>query len=166
MRKHRKALVVNASPHQGSLTERFCKTFEQAIGEQHTTRLNICRDCPSYSDGKYDKKDTRWQQSVLKSEVLFIGTPVYWFNIPAVLKALLDDWAAIDDRLWQKERFAIIAAYAPEGGEISALNALVIPLNMMGFTFPGNAIVYVRDERKDGWAWEDIKEAAQGVRFE
>src|ERR1700720_1740923 len=111
MRGHRKALVINASPHHSSVVERFCTTFEQSFGIRYRVRLNLCRETPppGYSDGTYEHDSTRYQHLVRTSDVLFIGTPTYWFNIPAILKAFLDELAAIDETVCERERFATVA---------------------------------------------------------
>lgn len=159
--QHRRALVINASPKNGK-TLKFCKTFERAFGSQHTKRLNLAKNPPPHSDGTFKNTGTRWQEDTLKSDVLFIATPVYWFNVPSTLKAYLDDLAAIERKLWKNERFVIVAVHAPEGGEIGALNAIILPLNSMGFTLPRNGFVYYRGP-SDDWAWKDIEYAAEEV---
>jgi NAD(P)H-dependent FMN reductase len=158
------ALIVNASPHKPSVTSRFCDVFAEGFGAGYTTWLDLHAQPPPHSDGTYERDGTPWQQAVLATDVLFVATPTYWFNIPSILKAFLDDLTAIEEQLWEAERFAVIAVHAPQGGEIGALNALLAPLNMMGFTLPGNGYVYYRHEADD-WAWTDLKEIAKRMRF-
>jgi multimeric flavodoxin WrbA len=163
--RHRTALIVNASPHKRSITTRFCRTFEKGFGSHYTKQIELHDKPPPHSDGTYNKVDTPWQRHVLESDVLFIGTPTYWFNVPSILKAFLDDLAAIDEeKLWASERFMVIAVHAPEGGEIGAVNALVLPLNMLGFTLPANGYVYYRYPA-DRWAWKDLIDVAERIRF-
>ena len=169
MKRHPKALVVNASPHTPSVTERLCTTFEEAFCKSYAQRKSCIQrlnlpDCqPPHSDGKYEHKTTVWRQAVQDADVLFIGTPTYWFGIPSVLKAFIDHIGNNDQKLSKQERIAIIAVRSKEGGEIGALNALVVPLNMMGFTILGNSLVYYR-EGKDRGVWKDLRDAAKDAR--
>jgi NAD(P)H-dependent FMN reductase len=165
MARHRTALVVNSSPHEPSITTRFCDIFTDNFGPRYTRRLDLHKEPPPYSNGTYDNDNTKWQKHVIDADVLFIATPTYWFNIPSILKAFIEDLAAIDEILWEGDRYAVIAIHAPEGGEIGALNALMPALNMLGFTLPGNGFVYYRSAADD-WAWNDLGEVAKRVRFD
>jgi NAD(P)H-dependent FMN reductase len=165
MARHKTALVINSSPHEPSITTRFCDIFANSFGPRYTTRLDLHKEPPPHSNGTYDNGNTKWQKHVIESDVLFIGTPTYWFNVPSILKAFIDDLAAIDEILWEGDRSAVLAIHAPEGGEIGAVNALMPALNMLGFTLPGNGFVYYRDSGDD-WAWNDLSEVAKRVRFD
>jgi NAD(P)H-dependent FMN reductase len=164
MARRHTALIVNASPHKPSITSRFCDTFADGFGARYTTWLDLHDQPPPHSDGTYGRGGTPWQDAVLATDVLFVATPTYWFNIPSILKAFLEDLTAIEEQLWTTERFAVLAVHAPEGGEIGAVNALLAPLNMMGFTLPANGYVYYR-HTADSWAWTDLTEIAKRVRF-
>jgi multimeric flavodoxin WrbA len=163
--RHRKALIVNASPFRESVTAKFCKTFEKGFGADYTKQLNLHDAPPRYSEGTYTS-DSPLQKQVLDVDVVFIATPTYWFNVPAILKAFLDDLSGIDtEELWAIDRYVVVAVHAPEGGELGAIGALVLPLNMIGFTLPANGFVYYRNE-DDSWAWDDLTEIAKQLRYE
>jgi NAD(P)H-dependent FMN reductase len=163
--RHRTALVVNASPHGQSVTTKFCKIFEKGFGAEYTNQLNLHDAPPRFSDGSY-ATDTPLQKQVLDVDVLFIATPTYWFNVPAILKAFIDELSGIDTKkLWAVDRYVVVAVHAPQGGEIGAVGALVLPLNMMGFTLPANGFVYYRNE-DDSWAWNDLTEIAKQLRYD
>jgi multimeric flavodoxin WrbA len=154
-----KCLTINASPHNNSVTERFCKTFEEIMPSQ---RINLHDDPPPICRGRY-KKGSKWQKAVLDADMLFIATPTYWYNIPSILKAFLDDITAVDSQLWQDERYLYIAVHAPEGGEIGTINALMAPFNMMGFTIPACGYVYYRGTQ-DRWVWKELRRIAQDCK--
>jgi multimeric flavodoxin WrbA len=163
--RHRKALLVNASPFGQSVTTRFCKTFEKGFGAAYTKQLNLHDAPPRYSAGIYIT-GTPLQRQVLDPDVVFIATPTYWFNVPAILKSFIEDLSGIDTKeLWAIDRYVVVAVHAPEGGEIGAISAVVLPFNMMGFTLPANGFVYYRDA-DDDWALKDLADIAKQLRYE
>ena len=121
-------------------------------------RLNLHEDCPETCDGTYKRPEvlSSFQRAVLDADGMFVATPCHWFNVPGVLKNLIDHLTCIDSDLWERERPLCVAVHSPEGGEHGALAAIILPLNMMGFAIPANGYAYFNGG--DRWAYSEIEE--------
>ena len=153
-------LIINASPNPDGQTAQFCKVFVEAskkIGE--TTQLNLHDDPPPFCKGLAPKPEqlSIYQKAVLDCDALFIATPTYWFNVPSILKAFIENLDQIETDLWKRPRALGIAIYAPEGGELGPATSLVLPLNHLNFLFVELGYVFFRGIEKDAWAWEDLE---------
>ena len=156
-------LVVNASPHKNSKTERFCKLFEKYLSVPYK-QINLCDYNIPFSDGTYKKIDGDMEELrklVLECDGLFIASPTYWYNVPSILKAFIEQLTCIDSKLWQRERMLAIAVHAPHGGELGVFNAIVAPLNMFGFSLVGNGYAWYAGGRyKTSWWGNEVKHIA------
>lgn len=163
-----KFLVVNASAYHPSITAGFCDIFEQNCSRCgiDTKRLNLFIDTPPINPGHYQHPDdytiTEFQKMVLESDGMFIATPCHWFNVPGVLKNLIDHLTCIETDLWQKSRPLCVVVHAPEGGEYGALSSIILPLNLMGFAIPASGYAYYNGG--DKWAYDDIPEMPQRMK--
>jgi multimeric flavodoxin WrbA len=154
-----KFLVINASPHKDGGTQRFVDAFCDAADKvESVTKLNLHDNPPSFCKGGFVRPDVldTYQQAVLACDALFIATPTYWFNVPSILKAFIENLTPIESDLWQRPRTLGVAVYAPEGGELGCATAIILPLNHLGFSLVDSGYVYHRGIPKDDWAWEDI----------
>ena len=156
-----KILVLNCSAFRGSITEGYCYLFSSACSLEKikTTKINLYGEkIPMCNGRKYQRPDklSDIQKLVIAADGLFISTSVHWFNVPAVLKNFIDHISCVDVDLWQKERPLCCFVYSPEGGEIGALSAIILPLNMMGFCLPANGYAYYNG-KGDKWADDEVK---------
>ena|SRR3989344_9051614 len=154
-----KFLIINASPNSEGGTAKFCDAFltaAQKVGE--VKQLNLHDDPPPFCKGSLPKPEilSTYQREVLECDALFIATPTYWFNVPSILKAFIENLDPIELDLWKRPRTLGIAIYSPEGGELGPATATVLPLNHLNFSLVDNGYVYHRGIPKDDWAWEDI----------
>ena len=153
-------LIINASPSNQGGTAKFCSAFWDAAQKVGAAkRLNLHDDPPAFCKGSTSRPEALsvYQREVLACDALFIATPTYWFNVPSILKAFIEDLDPIESDLWQRPRTLGVAVYAPEGGELGPATAIVLPLNHLNFSFVDNGYVYHRGTPKDDWAWEDIE---------
>jgi multimeric flavodoxin WrbA len=162
-----KFLVINASPHKNGGTQKFVDAFVDAahkVGD--VTQLNLHDSPPPFSNGDFVRPDVlnMYQQEVLVCDALFIATPSYWFNIPSILKAFIENLTPIESDLWQRPRTLGVAVYAPEGGELGCGTATILPLNHLGFSLVDSGYVYHRGIPKDDWAWEDISRMPERMK--
>lgn len=154
-----KFLIIHASPHQDGGTARLAKAFRDAAERVGTVRqFNLHDDPPPFSTGNMDRPEklSAYQQAVLDCDALFIATPTYWFNVPSVLKAFIENIDGIEEDLWKLPKILGIGIYAPEGGELGPATALVLPLNHLNFTLVHSGYVFHRGIPKDDWAWDDL----------
>jgi multimeric flavodoxin WrbA len=156
-----KFLIINASPNENGVTVKFCDAFTKAaekVGE--VKRLNLHDDPPPFCRGILPRPRTLglYQREVLDCDALFVATPTYWFNVPSILKAFIEELDPIEEDLWEKRRAFGAAIHAPEGGELGPATALILPLNHLNFSLVNMGYVYHRGIPKDDWAWEDINE--------
>jgi multimeric flavodoxin WrbA len=155
-----KFLVINASPNKEGATSKFVKEFLNAaekIGEVEV--LHLHDDPPRFSDGNLNRPETmnKYQRKVMDCDALFIATPTYWFNVPAILKAFIENLTTIEEDLWKRPRILGVAIYAPQGGEQGAGAAIILPFSHFGFALVDVGYVYHRGISEDDWAWEDLR---------
>ena len=154
-----KYLVLNASPNQDGGTAKFVKAFREAAEKHGEVRvMNLHENPPRFSKGATtrDSNFTEYQQEALDCDALFIATPTYWFNVPAILKAFLEEIDEVDEKFYTRPRVLGIAVYAPQGGELGVASALVFPLNHLKFALVEEGYIFHRGIAVDDWAWEDI----------
>lgn len=154
-----KFLVINASPNKEGGTAKFVGAFKEAaqkLGD--VTILNLHDNPPRYahSEKQNDGEPTLYQKAVMDTDALFIATPTYWFNTPAILKAFLEELDEIDTKLYARPRALGMGIFAPQGGELGVATALTFPLNHMNFVLVDVGYVFHRGVPEDDWAWEDI----------
>lgn len=86
---------------------------------------------------------------ILHSDGFVIATPVYWFNVPGVLKNLVDRLTAlenmivIDGRCWIEGKVAGVIAVGDDSGVITVISNLFATLNSMGIIIPPWALAYI-----------------------
>jgi len=129
-------LTINASPVANGTTEGFCETFEKCIkGKCRFERINLRDFNIPPSNGLYKIPTIEVRkigERVLRSRGVFIATPTYWYNVPATLRAFIEQLTPIEEKLQKRSRLLAVATYSPEGGELGCFTAIVAPLNMLG----------------------------------
>jgi multimeric flavodoxin WrbA len=93
-----KVLVLNASPRKNGVTPALLKELEDNIGSEHSVetvvvhKLNTkpcfgCLKCRPDKECVLPRDDAHAvAKKIMDSDVLIIGSPVYWGNIPEPLK--------------------------------------------------------------------------------
>ena len=99
---------------------------------------------------------SRFHEQILRCDGLFIATPCHWFNVPGVLKNYIDHLTRIEHDLMQKTRPLCVFVHSPEGGEIGTVGAIVLPLNLLGFSLPAWGFAYFNGG--DRWAFDEVKD--------
>jgi multimeric flavodoxin WrbA len=105
-------------------------------------------------------------QKVLWSDVLLIGTPVYWYGIPGHLKNFLDRLTSLENvgKLLDG-KVAGFAVAAKEDGASAVIRDLMLILNDMGVLMPPYAFTYTttRPPDKDPWALRYARQLGQNI---
>ncbi len=95
-------VVLNGSPHTQGMTASLLRALVHPLEEEHVVewvdvnRLNMkaCRGCmacrPEEECALPRDDGHRVGESLRRAEVLVVGTPTYWGNMPAPLKLLFD----------------------------------------------------------------------------
>ncbi len=154
-----KYLVINASPNKDGGTAKFVTAFTEAADLLGDVRvMNLHDSPPHFSKGakSRDSDFTDYQQAALDCDALFIATPTYWFNVPAILKAFIEEIDEVDKMFYTRPRVLGVAIYAPQGGELGVASALVFPLNHLKFALVEEGYIFHRGVPIDDWAWADI----------
>lgn len=79
---------------------------------------------------------------VLKADGLIIATPIYWFNVPGVLKNFIDRLTAlenmifIDGRSWLEGKVLGVIATGNDSGDVKVLSNVALTFNFMGMIVP------------------------------
>jgi multimeric flavodoxin WrbA len=155
-----KLLIINASPNADGQTAKLCKIFKDSaekIGE--VKQLNLHDNPPPFSKGLLPKPEVLsvYQQAVLECDAMFIATPTYWFNVPAILKAFIEDLDPIESDLSHKTRALGVAINAPQGGELGAASSMILSLNHLNFLLVNVGYIFHRGVSEDDWAFEDLE---------
>jgi len=82
----------------------------------------------------------KWRQTVAKSQAMIISTPVYIYNIPAVLKNALE-WLATSGELLGKPVLAMTYTPHPPRGE-KAMTSLLQSLSALDARIVGQCSLY------------------------
>lgn len=98
----KKVLIISASPRRGGNSDYLCDQFmhgAQKSGHEvekiffHDKRINYCQGCGAcYNTGKCVQKDDMVEilNKMVETDVLVLGTPVYFYTMDAQLKTLID----------------------------------------------------------------------------
>ncbi len=99
----KKIVVITGSPRKNgnsfAMTDAFIKAAEKkghSVIRFDTAEMNVsgCRACEScYKTGKacsFDDDFNRMAPAILEADVIAFSMPVYWYSIPAQIKAVID----------------------------------------------------------------------------
>lgn len=157
----RTILGIVGSPRKGCNTETLVDsvmagaTEYGAISEKvflHDLKIAPCRACDScQKTGKCIQKDDmeKLLPVMKKSDVWILGTPIYWWGPSAQLKAFIDRWYGLDQRMFQGKR---IIMTIPMGGRDSryarhAIGMMKDICNYLGMEFVESVVAPGMDER-------------------
>ena len=87
-------LLISGSPRNGN-TERILKRLHGAIGGElvllRELRINHCHGCELCSETKVCvQHDDMPYETLMKADLIVIGTPNYFENVPGLLKDFID----------------------------------------------------------------------------
>jgi multimeric flavodoxin WrbA len=96
-----KIVLLNGSPRRGGNTEIMINTFMENVKDHDVVKLNIasmnikgclgCKYCWSHQGECVQKDDMEQVWTHLKeADVLIFGSPIYWFDMTAQLKTVID----------------------------------------------------------------------------
>lgn len=96
-----KIVVLNGSPRKGGNTEIMVKAFAEAAGKNEVTILNVasmnirgclgCKYCYGHQGECVQKDDMAEVFETLKdADMAVFASPIYWFDISAQLKTVID----------------------------------------------------------------------------
>ena len=106
-------------------------------------------------------------RAVERADLVLFATPIRWFNVSALMKALLEELEEGPDYPLQ-DKVAYLIALGNEDGGQQAINQMFAPLSHMGFWFPPYASLFVntsmRSGGEDGWQKNIPQEIASQLR--
>ncbi len=158
-----KVLGINGSPRKyGNTYKALMLALEGAKNEGaevklvnlYDLKIEHCMGCISdnIKSCKYpcpiDDDMKKLQEEVLKSDVLIIATPIYWYNVSSALKAFIDrltvfeNMIVIEGRSWVEGKIAGFIAIGNDTGAIAVIQNLMVTFNSMGFIIPPWALAY------------------------
>ncbi len=77
--------------------------------------------------------------AILDADLVVFATPVYWFNVSALMKQLIEALPEAPDYECEGKIAFLLAVCDDDGGQ-QALNQMAAPLSHMGFGFPPYAL--------------------------
>lgn len=118
-----KITLLNGSPRNGN-TSKALRYFKDSLDSKHGVvqydlygcSIKACRNC-NYC--QYEEKgcvhnddSNKVLQTLIESDVIVFGTPVYYWGISAQMKLLIDKFYSVNSRLTVKKRIIVIATGA------------------------------------------------------
>ena len=96
-----KVVILNGSPRKGGNTEIMAETFAKAADKHEVEILNIapmnikgclgCKYCYAHQGECVQKDDMSKVLEILKdADMVVFASPIYWFDITAQLKTVID----------------------------------------------------------------------------
>lgn len=119
-----KVLILSASPRKGGNSDLLCDQFMLGAREagNQVEKINLkdkkinfclgCLDCQS-SGGVCAQNDDMAEilDKMIQADVLVMATPIYFYNMDAQLKALIDRTCPRYTRISNKKAFLIATSY-------------------------------------------------------
>ncbi len=124
----KKVLVISSSPRRNGNSDTLCNAFMKGAEEAGNTvekiflgdkKIHYCTGCGVCTEGRpCPQKDDAASilEKMIASDVIVLGTPVYFYAMSAQLKTLIDRCCGPYTKIRDKE-FYFIATAAEEGGE-------------------------------------------------
>jgi multimeric flavodoxin WrbA len=152
--KKMKLLAINSSPKPHGTTASLLSIFEKEASKvAEVERVNLYDHPLPFVTGELDlpiQELNPLQQKMVDCDGFVIATPTYWFSAPAILKNFIENLTLLEENGWLLEgKVAGFIVYAPDGGEISVLQNLVLTFNHMGVTIPPYATIFYRGALDD-----------------
>jgi multimeric flavodoxin WrbA len=138
------AIAINGSPNREGLTARL-------LGQLRIPIYHL-----SENDGI-----VRAHDAILENDVVVFGTPTHWFNVSALMKALIDRLPEAPDFPCDDKTAFFLAVCNEDGGQ-QAINQMMAPLNHMGFWIPPYACyIYnsnMAEKSEDHWQLDGMRD--------
>ena len=117
----KKVLIISSTPRFGGNSEVLCQAFEKGALENKNEvvfiklrekKIHPCIGCWHCKNAPcvFDDDMTEIQKHMLESDVIVLGTPVYFYTMCAQLKALIDRTTPFYEKLQNKEFYYIMTA--------------------------------------------------------
>ncbi len=163
-----RVLGINSSPHKDGATVSLVKEVlreaescgaETKLIHLYDYRIKRCLGClvedvrkcnpETCTSPPLDDDFKKIVDKILWADAVVLGTPVWWYNIPGILKDLLDRMTSYENTpvKYFDGKVAVLVASAGEDGATSALIPLMITLNHMGFAFPPFSMTYINGKK-------------------
>ena len=132
-------VAISGSPRRDGNTELLLRRVLEVTGGQlvRVCDLDIapcasCWYCLEHECCAIDDDMTELSEHLLRADAVILGSPVYFNNVSAQLKAVLDRTWSLRGRLTDKIGGAVVAGrgYGSEGA-VAAINALFLKHNMI-----------------------------------
>jgi len=159
-------LGINGSPHKGGMCDRLlAQALQGSLHEgAEVDYLHLVDHIRTFPDGELsDRIPPELEELILRIEAadgIIVATPVHWFNVSALTKALIDFLSATEYRGFSLEGKALGAlASCEEDGGAQALSLIALPLLHLGFLIPPYSLVFhnrnMADKSEDRWQERD-----------
>lgn len=149
-----KILVLTGSPRKNGnsniLVDSFIKgaeekghniiRFDAALKNVHP--CSACNHCGMNGECVFKDDFELVKEHIIDSDMVVFATPMYYFGISSQLKAVIDRFYAINDRIHTPKKAALIMTYADTGERIAMpiKNHYEILLNYLNWTSIGEII--------------------------
>jgi multimeric flavodoxin WrbA len=149
-----KLLAINCSPRLNGTTSSLLDLFiEEAKKQAKVEKINLHEHPLPFVTGEMElpiKELHYLQQKMVEADGFVIATPTYWFSAPAILKNFIEHLTILEENGWMLEgKVAGFIVYAPEAGEASVLQNLMLTFNHMGVTIPPYSTIFYRGVADD-----------------
>jgi len=141
-------LGVNGSPHKDGVgSALLTRALDQCVREAKVARVDLADHVTNFCDGEYRSATPEGLGELFKllelADAVIFSTPVYWFNMSALMKAFIEHMTALENRGFVCEgKVAGLIATCEEDGGQSALSLMAAPLVHMGFLLPPYAMLF------------------------
>ena len=122
-----KICAISGSPRKNGNTEKMIKYIannnEYELVRLYDSNIKPCTACEGCSKtGKCVIKDDMLEimKKVEESEILILGSPIYWWNVTAPFKAFMDRWYSKDVRTVIASKKIVIALPMADSDDATA----------------------------------------------
>ncbi len=169
-------LAICSSPKAGGHTDKLLERFIKAAGRYgaSVTKIQLYKEKIPPFDGKLHHRRaslvaqnirglSRFQKALKGCDGFVIATPTYWFNVPGVLKNLIDHLTVLEEYgYWLEGKVAGFIVYSPHGGGTDVLENLALVFSNMGVVLPPYSMIHY-GQSDDQWSPEDIGLLAKNI---
>ncbi len=161
-------LGINGSPHKNGICAKILKSaLSQSKREGSETILVHLKDYEkNFFHGNYNTKIPKELASIFRllknADGIIFATPVYWFNVSALMKNFIDQLTILELKNFDLEgKVAGFISTTEEDGGLKAILDMAGPLNQMGLLIPPHAMVFynkrVANKSEHKWMERDAK---------
>ncbi|MGN0005504.1 MAG: flavodoxin family protein [Candidatus Gastranaerophilaceae bacterium] len=149
-----KILILTGSPRKNgnsnTLVDNFIKgakengheivRFDSAFKKVHPCMA--CNHCGMNGDCVYKDDFEFVKENIIDADMVVFATPMYYFGISAQLKAVIDRFYSINEKIHKPKKSALFMTYADRSAKIAEpiKNHYEVLLNYLGWTNVGEII--------------------------